>query len=48
LPRWEEEALKFRKNCLASAKDPLAAEAGRDLIRFQMATQATFFESLEP
>jgi spermidine synthase len=48
LPRWEEEALKFRKNCLTSAKDPFAAEAERDLIRFQMATQATFSGSLGP
>jgi spermidine synthase len=47
-PRWEEDALKFRKKCLASAKDPLAAEAARDLIRFEMAAQATFSESLGP
>jgi hypothetical protein len=44
-PRWEEQALKFRKNCLTLAKDPLASEAARDLFRFQMAMPATFSEA---
>jgi hypothetical protein len=41
-PKWEEGALQFRRNCLISAHDPLADEAARDLVRFQMATQAVF------
>jgi hypothetical protein len=46
-PKWDEGALQFRRNCLISAKDALAEQASRDLVRFQMATQATFSTTLE-
>lgn len=45
-PIWDEKFLTFRLKCLSAAKDPLAAQAERDLVTFRSGTAGDFTEIL--